>query len=126
MRPAAATPVASIITRPGPATANEPRWRMCQSVALPSIALYWHIGATTTRLGRVRPRRAIGVKSWLVIMLPVLVALKEMEEIYCPPAATAICRSRNPADHFRQGASVEGTNGGRNLWARRVRRNRAR
>src|SRR5947209_20480760 len=81
MRPAASTPVASIMTRPGPATASEPRCRMCQSVALPSIALYWHIGATTMRLGRVRPRNAIGVKSWLVIMFPAVMALDVLKSI---------------------------------------------
>src|SRR5947209_16489128 len=81
MRPAASTPVASIMTRPGPATANEPRCIMCQSVALPSIALYWHIGATTMRLGKVRPRRAIGVKSWLVIMFPGVIALTVLKSI---------------------------------------------
>ncbi len=38
---------------------------MCQSVAEPSSALYWHIGDTTMRLASARPRRAMGVKSWL-------------------------------------------------------------
>jgi hypothetical protein len=65
MRPSALTPVASIIRSPAPESASWPRCIMCQSLALPSTALYWHIGATAMRLASVRSRSAIGVKSWL-------------------------------------------------------------
>ncbi len=47
-----------------------PRCSMCQSLAQPSSALYWHIGEMTMRLARVRPRSAIGLKSWLVMRRP--------------------------------------------------------
>src|SRR3546814_14829487 len=46
---------------------RSPRWARCQSVALPFSALYSHIGETTMRLGKVRPRSEIGEKSWLVM-----------------------------------------------------------
>src|SRR4029079_12063000 len=38
------------MTRPAPEFASMPRWPRCQSLALPSSALYWHIGETTMRL----------------------------------------------------------------------------
>ena len=63
--PSGTTAVASLITRPAPPRAKEPRWTRCQSFGTPSTAEYWHIGATHTRLRTVTPRRAIGVKSWL-------------------------------------------------------------
>ena len=50
MRPRRSTCVASTITRPAPEFASMPRWPRCQSVAVPSSALYWHIGETTMRL----------------------------------------------------------------------------
>src|ERR1043166_4954324 len=50
MRPWRSTWVASTITRPAPQFDSMPRCAMCQSVALPSSALYWHIGDTTMRL----------------------------------------------------------------------------
>ncbi len=65
MRPPASTAVASIIRSPAPDTDRLPRCSTCQSVALPSTALYWHIGAIAMRLARVRPRKVIGWKSWL-------------------------------------------------------------
>src|SRR3546814_13154743 len=37
----------------------------CQSVALPSSARYWHMGATTRRFSKVTLRREIGENSWL-------------------------------------------------------------
>ncbi len=39
---------------------------MCQSPTVPSTALYWHIGETTIRLGRVTPRSAMGENNLLV------------------------------------------------------------
>ena len=49
MRPTASTAVASMISSPAPDKARWPRWTRCQSVAAPSTALYWHIGAMTMR-----------------------------------------------------------------------------
>src|SRR5690606_9161905 len=60
MRPSGSTPVASRITSPNPPMPNRPRWTKCQSLAKPSCAEYWHIGATTVRLRRVRLRRVTG------------------------------------------------------------------
>ena len=56
------------MTNPAPPTAREPRWTMCQSVGSPSLAEYWHIGDTNTRLRILRSRRVIGEKSWLLII----------------------------------------------------------
>ena len=41
-----------------------PRCTRCQSLAKPCCAEYWHMGAMTVRLRRVRPRRLKGEKSW--------------------------------------------------------------
>src|SRR5690348_8685124 len=70
MRPARSTAVASIIKSPAPDTASEPRCCLCQSLALPSSALYWHIGDTTMRLASVTSRRLMDVKSELGMGLP--------------------------------------------------------
>ena len=53
MRPLRSTPVASTTTIPARDSASCIRCCRCQSVAVPSLAEYWHMGATTTRLGRV-------------------------------------------------------------------------
>jgi len=37
----------------------------CQSLARPSSAEYWHIGAMTMRLDRVRGPNEIGENNWL-------------------------------------------------------------
>ena len=50
IRPSGNTAVASMIRRPAPERARLPRWIVCQSVARPSSAEYWHIGAITMRL----------------------------------------------------------------------------
>src|SRR5690606_12288054 len=47
-------------TRPAPPIANWPRCPACQGCARPSTAEYWHIGETTTRLGRTRERSVSG------------------------------------------------------------------
>jgi hypothetical protein len=60
MRPRGSTAVASTITNPGPETLRLPRCIRCQSPALPSLALYWHMGETTMRLARVNSRRDKG------------------------------------------------------------------
>ena len=53
MRPSGETPVASITSIDAPDSAILPRCIKCQSVIEPSMALYWHIGATVMRLGNV-------------------------------------------------------------------------
>jgi len=45
---------------PAPPTAREPRCTRCQSVALPSSELYWHIGDTPMRFRMVTPRSVNG------------------------------------------------------------------
>src|SRR3954469_17185726 len=63
MRPSGVTPVASTIMSPAPEQANWPMCMSCQSVMVPSMAEYWHIGETTIRLGSVMPPSSMGVKS---------------------------------------------------------------
>src|SRR5712691_1471181 len=60
MRPMASTAVASMQNIAAPDSASELIWVKCQSLAEPSIAEYWHIGATMMRLGNVRSRNWIG------------------------------------------------------------------
>src|SRR4051812_41327749 len=62
MRPRRSTCVASTMTRPAPELASMPRWARCQSVAVPSSALYWHIGDTTMRLVNSALPSLMGVK----------------------------------------------------------------
>src|SRR6266849_6248319 len=50
MRPTGDTAVASIVNMPAPDCSSWPQCTMCQSVAQPSTAEYWHIGDTTMRL----------------------------------------------------------------------------
>ena len=50
IRPSGETAVASTISIAAPESARWPRWIRCQSVAEPSSALYWHIGAMMMRL----------------------------------------------------------------------------
>src|SRR5690349_16410283 len=68
MRPIASTPVASMQNIAAPDSASELMWVKCQSVAEPSTAEYWHIGATMMRLLSFRSRRWIGEKSVLMLM----------------------------------------------------------
>ena len=49
MRPSDSTAVASITSSAAPDSARWPRCTVCHSVAAPSTALYWHIGAMTMR-----------------------------------------------------------------------------
>jgi hypothetical protein len=44
---------------PAPERARWPRWIMCQSLAVPFVAEYWHIGAITIRF----PRRRSPIRS---------------------------------------------------------------
>ena len=61
MRPSASTAVASSVTRAAPLLSRLAQWVRCQSVAQPSRAEYWHMGATTmTWLGKVGAQPAGG------------------------------------------------------------------
>src|SRR5215213_842650 len=63
MRPMPETCVASVMTMPAPPAARAPRCWTCQSFPRPSLALYWHIQATTMRLRAVTERKLIGRNS---------------------------------------------------------------
>src|SRR5664280_2757230 len=67
MRSCGLTLVISHITRPAQPSDKLPRCIRCQSLAEPSVELYWHIGETTTRLGSVRPRSVMGENRTLAI-----------------------------------------------------------
>src|ERR1039457_802271 len=67
MRPWRLTLVISHITSPAAPSDILPRCIRCQSLAEPSLELYWHIGDTTTRFGSVRPRSVIGENRTLAI-----------------------------------------------------------
>ena len=60
IRPIAETCVASVNTIPAPPAARAPRCWICQSPPNPSVALYWHMGATVTRLRAVTERNVMG------------------------------------------------------------------
>ena len=40
--------------------ARLPKWTRCQSVGMPSTAMYWSMGETTTRFSSVIPRKRNG------------------------------------------------------------------
>ena len=65
MRPSGETAAASVKTRPAPPMARLPRWTSCQSSARPSVELYWHMGETAMRLGKVTLRWVSGEKRWV-------------------------------------------------------------
>src|SRR5581483_6366628 len=67
MRPCGLTLVISHITSPAAPSDMLPRCIRCQSLAEPLSELYWHIGETTTRFGRVKPRIVIGENRTLAI-----------------------------------------------------------
>src|SRR5215472_9415772 len=48
--------------------ARAPRCWMCQSSPSPSVALYWHIGATAMRFRAVTERKLIGSNSFGVVI----------------------------------------------------------
>ena len=54
MRPIASTAVASMQNIAAPDSARLLIWVKCQSLASPSTAEYWHIGATMMRLASVK------------------------------------------------------------------------
>src|SRR5438552_16238188 len=62
MRPIADTAVASIVNMPALDCRSWPQCTVCQSVAHPSTAEYWHIGDTTMRLARLSLRSLKGEK----------------------------------------------------------------
>ncbi len=66
IRPSGDTAVASVISNPAPERAKLPRWIRCQSVARPSSAEYWHMGAMMMRFGRSSDPRRIGWNNWLM------------------------------------------------------------
>ncbi len=70
MRPRRSTAVASIVTMPAPDIASVIQCCMCQSVAEPSSAEYWHIGATAMRFGKAKPPISIGEKRCAVMKAP--------------------------------------------------------
>ena len=62
--PPGTTADASVMTSPKPPVARAPRCTRCQSSGTPSVAEYWHIGASQTRLRAVSDRRVIGSNSF--------------------------------------------------------------
>src|SRR5664279_2523382 len=60
MRPIADNAVASMVYMPAFDCRSWPPCTICQSVAQPSTAEYWHMGDTTMRLARVSSRRVRG------------------------------------------------------------------
>src|SRR5580658_1638256 len=73
IRPCGLMSVISVITSPAQPSEKLPRCIRCQSFAEPLSELYWHIGETTTRLGSVNPRSAIGENRTLAIVTDPLV-----------------------------------------------------
>ena len=67
IRPSGTTAVASVITSPAPPRATARGGRGASRSGTPSTAEYWHIGETQTRLRTLTSRRAMGVKSWLMV-----------------------------------------------------------
>src|ERR1044072_468312 len=67
MRPRRSTSVISTKTSPAPEFASIPRCVICQSPMTPSVAEYWHIGATLMRLASSRPLILYGENSALVM-----------------------------------------------------------
>jgi hypothetical protein len=51
---------------PGAPVASAPRCALCQGPTCPSVAMYWHIGETHTRLVNSVSRSFSGVKSALM------------------------------------------------------------
>src|SRR6266436_2532178 len=66
IRPTGSTAVPSMQSIPAPEEARLPRCIKCHAFASPFSAEYWHIGETSTRLGRTTPRSVIGENSALM------------------------------------------------------------
>src|ERR1700753_1942722 len=86
--------VASTTTRPAPELASMPRWVMCQSLAQPSLALYWHIGETTMRLSSSTPASLMGENSEAAMNTP-LIGGKSERRGTPPPSYWGRLRRRN-------------------------------
>src|SRR5580692_3740577 len=108
MRPRRSTWVASIPNIPAPEFDNMPRWVMCQSLATPSSALYWHIGATTTRFASSRPARRMGENKALVMVHHGLADRILRAEM----AGLARLSGRHAAHFTRRPGSVDNTSSG--------------
>src|ERR1700690_2141370 len=99
------------MTRPAPETQNCPRCIKCQSVALPSSALYWHIGETTMRIWTVRPRRAKGWKSALVME-------RDLKRSATPALLERGREERlDPLDRVGPGGAIAARDGAMPAWA---------
>ena len=70
MRPSGVTALASVITRPAPPTARDPRCTRCQSLAKPSSEEYSHMGETAIRLRKVISRIVKGEKRCMFYAFP--------------------------------------------------------
>ena len=68
IRPSGEILVISAIISPVPPTARLPRWTKCQSLTVPSIAEYWHIGDITSRFVNVRSRSVNGENIGLLVI----------------------------------------------------------
>src|ERR1700761_3950710 len=91
MRPCGLTSVISHITRPAQPSDILPRCIRCQSLAEPLSELYWHIGDTTTRLGRVSPRKVMGENRTLAISeVPLVLRFRAMRACNTTNWAAAI------------------------------------
>src|SRR4029077_1383287 len=81
MRPIADTAVASMVNMPALDSKSCPQCTMCQSVAQPSTAEYWHIGETTIRLASASLRSLKGENR----VLDMAMARFQLEENGMPP-----------------------------------------
>src|SRR5690554_3422722 len=104
MRPSGLTPVASVMTRPAPPRAKEPRCTRCQSVGTPSSRSteYWQRGDTQSRLRNVTERSVKGDRSAGVTIPPNYRGGMELEWS-ARDAARMIARPRADDDKYRRG-----------------------
>src|SRR5678815_114239 len=94
MRPRRSTAVASTTTSPAPEYASCERCCRCQSVAEPSLALYWHIGATTRRFGNWTAPIVIGSNRRLAMHSPTTVGPRRDEYDRSAPSSQRIRGTR--------------------------------
>ena len=83
MRPCGVTPVASTMIMPGAPVASAPRCALCQGPTCPSVAMYWHIGETHTRLVNSVSRSFSGEKSALMWRSYLCIAWEEKKDLQC-------------------------------------------
>src|SRR5437763_8587875 len=84
MRPIADTAVASIVNMPAADCSSWPQWIVCQSVAQPSTAEYWHIGETTMRFANVSSRSENSENSDSAMMLERIVRRSLCQKSWAP------------------------------------------